>query len=193
LPKEAVMRSILPLFLVPLAASAPALAQEAVPVPAFRSVELRGGGEVVVRPGPVQRVTILDGSSRFTRIYARRDGELKIDACDERCPQHYRLRVEIQSPRVPDVAVSGGGSIATLGGFRPQSELAAAVNGGGGIDLRSVEVRDVTAAVNGGGRINVRPGASLTAAVSGGGSIRYWGNPAVTQAVQGGGSIGPGR
>lgn len=186
------MRSIVPLFALPFAAAAPAVAVENIPVPPFHSVELRGGGQVVVRPGPVQRVTIVDGSSQFTRIYLRRDGELKIDACDNRCPRQYRLRVEIESPHVPDVAVSGGGAIAALGGFAPQRELSAAVNGGGAVDMRSVEATEVSAAVNGGGQISVRPRASLSAAVSGGGEIRYWGNPSVSQAVQGGGSIRPG-
>src|SRR5438270_6174746 len=106
------MRSIMPLFAVALAVSAPAVATELVPVPPFRSVELRGGGDVVVVPGSVQRVTIVDGSARFTRIRVERDGKLKIDACNEQCPHFYRLRLEIESPRVPDLAVTGGGAIA---------------------------------------------------------------------------------
>jgi hypothetical protein len=188
------MRSILlPLFLVPIVAATPALATEVVPVPAFRSVELRGGGEVLLKAGPAQRVTILDGSSRFTRMHVRSDGQLKIDSCVGRCPNRYRLRVQIESPRVPDVAISGGGAIRTAGSFAPQPQLSAAINGGGAIDLRAIEARDVSAAVNGGGHIAVRPSASLTAAVRGGGDIRYWGSPSITQAVHGGGSIGPGR
>ena len=95
------MHSLVPLFLVAFAASAPALAFENVPVPAFHSIQLRGGGEVIVRPGPAQQVTIVEGSSQFTRIYSVRNGELRIDACNNRCPQHYRLRVEIRSPRMP--------------------------------------------------------------------------------------------
>src|SRR5438477_5046879 len=109
------MRSIMPLFAVALAVSAPAVATELVPVPPFRSVELRGGGNVVVVPGPVQRVTIVDGSARFTRMRVERDGKLRIDTCDEQCPHFYRLRVEIQSPDVPDLAISGGGAIAVQG------------------------------------------------------------------------------
>ena len=84
---ELAMRSIIPLFAVALAVSASALATELVPVSPFRSVELRGGGNVVVVPGPVQRVTIVDGSSRFTRFRVERDGQLKIDTCNAQCPQ----------------------------------------------------------------------------------------------------------
>jgi hypothetical protein len=184
------MHSTLPLFVFALAASAPALAAEAVPLPTYSSIELRGGGEVMLARGPVQRVTILDGSSQFTRFHVGRDGKLRIDACNQRCPRNYRLRIQIQGPRVPDVAISGGGAI-RADGFQPQAKLAAAVAGGGQIDLRGVNVADMTAAVHGGGRILVRPARRLTAAVNGGGEVRYWGSPQVTMAVNGGGTVRP--
>ena len=186
------MRSILPLFAAVFAASAPALATEVVPLPQFRSVELRGGGAVTIVPGPAQRVTILEGSSQVTHLSVDRDDQLRIDTCDQRCPPVSRLRVEIESPRVPSLAVNGGGVIATAPGFAPQPHLAAAVNGGGKIDARSVEAQSVSAAVNGGGDLFVSPRSTLAAAVNGGGHIRFRGNPLVTSAIRGGGSISPG-
>jgi hypothetical protein len=163
-----------------------------VPVPQFRAVELRGGGAVTIVPGPTERVTILEGSSRTTRIRVEEEGKLRIDTCIEQCPPLYRLRVEIQSPRVPNLAVDGGGHIGVQGNFAPQSHLAAAVNGGGRIDARSIEAQSVSAAVNGGGELLVRAHSALAAAVNGGGAIRYWGNPIVTTAVRGGGAVRPG-
>ena len=62
------MHPYVPMFVAALALSAPVLATETVPVPAFRNLELRGGGDVVLLPGPAQRVTIVEGSSAFTRI-----------------------------------------------------------------------------------------------------------------------------
>ena len=186
------MRSTIPLFAAALAASAPALALENVPVPGFRAVQLRGGGEVTVRPGPVQRVTIVEGSGQFTALRVERNGQLKIDACNNRCPRHYRLRIEIQSPRVPDLAVSGGGAIRASGGFAATDHLSAAVNGGGSIDARAIDAQNVSAAVNGGGHISVRPRRTLSAAVNGGGEVRYFGNPQVSMAVRGGGTVRPG-
>ena len=183
------MRSTFPLFAVALATSVPALAIEPIALPAFDSVELRGGGEVLVRPGPAQRVTILEGSSRVTRFRVEHGGQLRIDACTRDCPQSYRLRVEIQSPQAPDLAVSGGGEIHAAPGFAPQPRLAAAVNGGGKIDARALDVAEVTAAVHGGGELEVRARSTLTAAVNGGGSIRYSGNPRVTSAIAGGGTV----
>jgi len=186
------IRSTLPLFAFAFVAAVPALAVENVPVGPFRSVELRGGGNVTVVPGPTERVTILEGSSQFTRMYVVNYGQLRIDVCNERCPQNYRLRVEIQSPRVPALAVEGGGAITTMAGFAPQDHVAVAVHGGGKIDARSVDAEEVAAAINGGGELLVRPRASLAAAVNGGGNIRYWGNPSVSEAIRGGGNVSHG-
>jgi hypothetical protein len=183
------VRSTLPLFALALAISAPALAEEVVPVGPFDSLELRGGGSLTLVPGPVERVTILRGSSQVTRFHVDRPGKLRIDVCDGRCPPAYDLRIRIESPRVPDVAISGGGSISAAPGFPPERRLAAAVHGGGTINLRAVDAVDVTAAVDGGGDIFVRPRASLSAAVHGGGDIRYSGNPRVSMAVAGGGDV----
>jgi hypothetical protein len=186
------IRTIFPLVAMALVASVPALASELVPVPQFDAVGLEGGGSVVIVPGPVQRVSILEGSSRFTHIYVEHGRSLKIDTCDRDCPQHYRLKVEIETPRVPVLAVDGGGAINVAGGFAREGHLVAAVNGGGTIDTRAVDAGDVTAAVNGGGDLLVRASSSLTGAVRGGGVVRYWGNPRVTTAIDGGGSVRPG-
>lgn len=183
------MRSTLPLFALALAASAPAVATEIIPVSPFRGIELRGGGDVTLVPGPTQRVTIVKGSSQFTRMRVDRQGKLQIDACNARCPQNYDLEIRIESPRVPDVAIARGGTIKSSPGFAPQSQLSVAIMGGGKIDVRSVDAVDVSAAVNGGGEINVRPRSSLSAAVHGGGEVRYSGNPQVSSAIAGGGSV----
>jgi hypothetical protein len=183
------IRKFLPLFALPLAASAPALAIELVALPHFDAVELRGGGEVAVVPGPAQRIALVEGSTRFTRMRVERGGELIIDTCSVDCPHLYRLRVEIQSPKVPDLGVSGGGEISVRSGFAPQAQLSAAVDGGGRVDTRALEAADVSAAVNGGGELLVRARSTLSGAVNGGGLVRYWGDPRVSSAIAGGGAI----
>lgn len=187
------MRHAVPLLALGFAISAPVAAAELVPVPEFRSVQLRGGGEVTVRPGRAQRVTLVEGSARVTEVKVLPGGKLRIDACDGRCPDRYRLRVLIETPTMPDVAVDGGGAISAASGFRAESQLSAAISGGGSIDLRSVAADGVAAAINGGGEILVQPRRSLSAAINGGGSIRYWGDPSVTSIVNGGGAVVRGR
>lgn len=181
------MRSML--FLLPFAVAAvPAVAAEMVPVPEFRSVQLRGGGSIVVRPGP-QRVTIVSGSTQFTGFRVDHRGQLKIDACNTRCPRDYDLRIEIQAPQIPDLAINGGGSIAAAPGFAPQDQLSAAVNGGGRIDARSVSADNIQAAVNGGGEILTGRSSNLSAAINGGGEVRYAESGQVSSAVRGGGIV----
>ena len=185
------MRPIIPLSAAALGMSAPVLAAEMVPVPAFTAIELSNGGDVELRRGPVQRVTIVEGSSQFTSVRVVRDRKLSIDACNARCPRHYRLRILIESPSVPVLGVSGGGRITAAPGFGSQRDLTVAVGGGGGIDVRAVPAEVATAAVSGGGAIKVRARRVLTAAVNGGGDIQYWGNPTVTSAINGGGIVRP--
>jgi hypothetical protein len=183
------MRSILPLFAIAIAASTPALAVEPVAVPAFRAIQLHGGGIVTITPASVQRVTLLEGSTQFTRIQVDREGKLRIDACNERCPRNYNLRIQIETPSIMGLGVNGGGQMTTANGFASQREIGVAVNGGGKIDARSIDAAAVGAAVNGGGQILVRSNGTLGAAVRGGGEIVYWGNPNVATSIAGGGAV----
>jgi hypothetical protein len=183
------MRGLLPLFVASLIVPAPAQGAENIPLPPFRSVELRGGGDILIVPSAVQRVTIIRGTSRVTRFRMRERGRLQIDACDTHCPPNYSLQIRIESPQLPDVAIAGGGLIRAAPGFAPQGELSAAIDGGGKIDAGAVDASEVSAAVNGGGQISVRARSSLSAAVNGGGEIRYSGNPQVSSAIHGGGAV----
>jgi hypothetical protein len=166
----------------------PLAAAEVINVPSFRAVELRGGGSVIVKPGPV-RVSLIEGSSRVSSLRVDREGKLVISACTGQCPRNYRLRVEISYPRVPPMAVNGGGSIVASPGFAMQDKVAAGVSGGGSIDLRSVSANSTAAGINGGGRILAGRSRTLAAAVNGGGEVRYLGNPQVTTAINGGGIV----
>ncbi len=157
----------------------------------FDSVELHGGGHIVLRHGASERVTLLAGSTQYTRIHVEDGHKLVIDACNSDCPNQYDLEIDIVTPDIKGVAIEGGGHIETAPGFPAQGMIAAAVDGGGHIDLGNIDVKTGTAAVHGGGHIQIRVESVLTAAVEGGGAIRYWGNPHVMSAIDGGGSIRP--
>jgi hypothetical protein len=169
--------------------SAPARAQDVVSVPHFDSVELEAGGHVVVRYGDVQEVRLISGSTQFTRFTVEDGRKLRIDACNDDCPRHYDLQVEITTPHIDALAVDGGGVIDSEGGFPAPHRLALAIEGGGKIDARAMNAERATVAIDGGGVIDVRAESELTAAINGGGNIRYWGNPRVTQAIDGGGEV----
>jgi hypothetical protein len=169
-------------------AAAPALAQT-VPVAPFDNVELEGGGYVIIKYGERQQVRIVSGSPAFTRFVEDEPHKLRIEACNRECPRHYNLQVEITTPRIEGLGVSGGGSIDSMGGFPAPRSLAIGVEGGGTVDARALDAQNVDAGVDGGGVIRVRATSKLTAAINGGGRIRYWGNPQVTQAISGGGNV----
>lgn len=166
-----------------------AFAGTAVPTGHFDGVELRGGGHVTVKHGASQSVTLVKGSTQYTRFHIRDGHVLIIDACDGSCPHVYDLDVEIVTPDLTSAAVNGGGEIVASSGFPARGQFAAAVNGGGEIDMRAIGAATVSAAVHGGGDVHVTATQQLNAAVSGGGDITYRGNPQVNEAVNGGGSV----
>ena len=177
-------------------ASLPARAdsQPASPATAtsFRSIELRGGGIATVRHGSVRRVTVLgENPGRPIRIDG---GSLVIDRCSDRCPRgRHRIEVEIVTPELDRVAVTGGGRIALDGAFPRQEAIAASVSSGGLVDIRRLEAARVAAAVDNGGRILAFPGEALAASVSDGGNVIYWGDPAVTSSIRRGGVVEKGH
>src|SRR5690349_25124506 len=93
-----------------LLAAVPAAAQGPVAVPAFDSIDLRGGGSVILRHGAVQQVRLIRGSAEVSGFTVDDDGRLKIEVCVDRC-RDYELEVEIVTPDIDALAVRGGGSI----------------------------------------------------------------------------------
>ncbi len=164
-----------------------------VSVAPFTSIELRNGGEAVVRYGTTQRVTLIKGSSNCTEVTVTNGDRLIIDNTGrDACPRGYELQIEIITPHLKGLAVANGGLLQSLGDFPGETALSLAVNQGGVLDVRSITVDSVLAAVKSGGRILARPRISLAASVADGGVITYWGNPTVTSATRHGGIINKG-
>ena len=173
------------ILLLAVLASPPAAAAAAEP--AFRSIELRGGGTVTVRHGPTHRVAVRSGGAG--RAIRYEGDRLVIDPCRRPCPAGHRIEVEVTAPRLDGLAVADGGTIQLAGGFPAQAEVAAAVSSGGTIDMRRLGAGHVTAAVVQGGRILASAGRELTAAIMDGGLVTYWGDPKVTSSVRRGGAV----
>lgn len=166
-----------------------ASAQTAVPVGHFDGVEVNGGGHVTLRYGAQQRVVITAGSAQISKFHIEDGNKLVIDICDNNCPMHYDLQVDITTPEIRDLGIQGGGEIDVAQGFPAQDKLSVAVEGGGKINTRAMTARSASASVDGGGVILVDASDALTAAVNGGGDVRYTGNPRVTTAINGGGNV----
>jgi hypothetical protein len=168
--------------------STTAVAQTNIPVGPFRAVELTHGGHVIVRHGPVQRVTLLTGDTRYTQV--RLDGQrLVIDKCAAKCPRGYRMQVEVITPQLSAAAVSNGGTLQIAGAFPAQAAIEAEVEQGGMVDIRAIAADAVDASVHSGGRIFTTPRETLTATIQSGGAITYWGSARVRSSVRDGGVV----
>ena len=174
------------LALIALALAAPAAAQTPVPVGRFDAISLVGGGTVTVRHGPTHRVTLLRGDLATSSVEVD-DRSLEIRACRRSC-RNYRLEVEVVTPDIDAVAITGGGAI-RFSGFPAQRSLAASVTGGGSLDARGMSADSVAASVKGGGTITAAPRKSLAASINGGGTVRYTGQPTRSVSINGGGSV----
>ena len=171
-------------ILATVMAASPVSAEGPVAVPRFHSVELQGGGQVTLRHGAVQRVTLVRGNEEVTSFTVER-GQLEIEACARRC-RDYDLEVEIITPDIDALAIRGGGAIRAAGSFPAKSDLAVAVSGGGALDVREIAANDVAASISGGGLIRTHARNSLAASINGGGSVRYVGEPERTLSINGG-------
>lgn len=169
--------------------TSPVWAQQAVPVPHFESIGLNGMGTVNVRHGTQQQVVIREGSADVTSIRVKNGNSLEIDACRNECPDNYRLTVDIVTPELGDLAISGSGRMTVSGGFAAAGSRALAVNGSGIIDANALSAARTDAAISGSGHIRAGSTSELQAAISGSGKISYRGNPQVQSAVSGSGVI----
>jgi len=168
--------------------SAPAIAED-VAVGHFDQVELDGGGHVTVKYGPTQKVTLLKGSTEYTKFTIRQGNQLEIKSCPWHCPADYTVDVEIVTPFINAASIDGGGHIVIAGGFPAQHDLAAAIDGGGSLNLTALSADVVNAAIDGGGHIDITAKQRLHAAIDGGGLITYHGDPQVMSAIDGGGTV----
>jgi hypothetical protein len=171
--------------------AAPALASAAtvVPVDKFTALELRGGGTITIRQGPVQKVTVIEDTSGRSEIEVVDGGKLILRSCRGTCWGHSHFEVEVETPVMSSVTITGGGHITAEGAFAPQGAVAAKINGGGVIDLKTMPAQSASAVIHGGGKIMVAAQDSLSASIAGGGSIRYVGHPSVSTSIHGGGSV----
>jgi hypothetical protein len=179
------------LFLATISVAATPLAMRSgVPLTtSFNAVELRNGGKVNLVHGPSQGVSLLKGDPEQASITIRDNGRLVIDRCPTHCPRNHDFEVNVVTPALSAIAVAEGGTIQSRGEFPMQPEIGVAVSQGGTIDIRSMQVENVTASVYSGGRIFSRPGAALSANVEQGGNITYWGDAVVKSSVRHGGVV----
>lgn len=177
-------------------------------VPAFRSVDLAGSINVVIRVGEPRSVRIYGDDNLIDRVTTDVSSTTLVIGTT---PGSYAttglMRVEVTVPSLNKLTLSGTVMATGIEGPRltltiPGSgvvrasgsteELDATVSGSGQAELDGVDARVVQAVVSGSGEIVVTAVESLDASVPGSGSIVYTGEPtSVTKSVTGSGDIVP--
>jgi putative autotransporter adhesin-like protein len=194
--------------------SAPGVEGSGVPatqtraVPAFHSVELVGGNNVVIHVGEKRSVVVRADDNLLGRVTTKvASGKLVIGNTPGSLTTKSPMSVAVNVPTLSAVTLAGGGNIVVVGS--KAERLTVTLSGGGNVTGRGIARRlDVTlsgsgtawftqlpansvhAVLSGSGTIYVTATRSLDAAVPGSGTIVYSGNPRdVTKSVTGSGTI----
>ena len=179
-------------------------------LPSFRSVELAGSNNVVIRVGEKQSVVVKGDDNLLDRVTTRvESGSLVIGNTPGSFETKSPMSVEVTVPALTALSVTGSGNC-WVSGIRTKSftvsvsgsgvvtaegsasNLEASVSGSGVAKLSQLVARDVTAVVSGSGDVFVTATHSLDASIPGSGAIVYSGNPQeVTKSITGSGAIVP--
>ncbi|HSM94781.1 MAG TPA: DUF2807 domain-containing protein [Rhizomicrobium sp.] len=166
-----------------IALAAPAFADQTIAVAPFNAVEASDGAHVIIRHGNRQQVTMVEGSTEYSRFEVR-DGVLHLVACQGwHCPWNYKFKVEVTMPQINAIDASDGAYIETQGSFPAQHDLAVKATDGGNIDARALAAANVNAHASDGGNLKIHPRQSMKAHADDGGNIDYWGNPTITTLI----------
>jgi len=177
-------------------------------VAAFKSVELAGANNVVVRIGGEQSVVVKADDNLLDRVTTEvRSGTLVIDNTQGGFSTKSPMSVEVDVPTLNALTLSGSGNIVvtgveadsldvslpgsgTLTGSGTAARLDVGVAGSGMVQFTELVAQAVRAAVSGSGSVFVTATESLDASVPGSGAIIYAGSPQdVTKSITGTGAI----
>lgn len=179
-------------------------------VGAFSGVELAGSNLVAIRVGSPSSVVVHadDNLLKFVTTEVQ-DGRLVVGETGGSFSSKTPMRVDVTTPSLDAVTLSGSGIVAVTGIGGPSftiavpgsgvirasgttSRLDVSVDGSGDAELQGLTAKAVHATVQGSGRVAVTATESLDASIPGSGAITYGGSPAqVTTHVTGSGAVVP--
>jgi hypothetical protein len=183
-------------------------ATQARALPAFRTVELAGDNNVIVRVGATQSVVVHADSNLLARVTTKvRSGSLIIGTTSGSFNAKAPMFVTVSLPSIDAIRLQGAGNITVVGinsrslivalpgsgvvhATGATTHLAATIGGEGTALLSNLTARNASAAISGDGSIMLTATRSLRASISGSGTILYGGSPAqVNKSVTGSGTI----
>ena len=177
-------------------------------VAAFKTVELAGSNNVVIRVGEKQSVVVKGDDNLLDRVTTDvQSGTLVIGNTPGSFTTETPMSVEVSVPTLTALKLAGSGNIVvngieteslkvalpgsgTLTGSGSTTLLDVTVSGSGTVQFTQLVADNAQAVVSGSGSIFITATKSLDASVSGSGAILYSGNPQdVTKSVTGTGAI----
>jgi len=177
-------------------------------LPAFESVELAGGNNVVIHVGAPQSVVVRADDNLLNRVTTDvRSGTLVIGNTPGSLTSKSPMSVAVTVPTLSALTLAGGGNIVVdgiktesftvilsgsgnLSGNGTAGSLDVTLSGSGNAWFTQLSADNVHAVLSGSGNVYVTATKSLDASVPGSGTIIYAGYPQhVTKSVTGSGAI----
>jgi len=174
----------------------------------FKSVELAGSNNVLIRVGEKQSVVVRADHNLLNRVTTDvQSGKLVVGNTPGSFTTRSPMSVEVDVPTLNQLTLAGSGNIVasnieahslevilsgsgTLNGSGAAKRLDVRVSGSGTVHFERLAATDARTVVSGVGSIFVTATKDLDASVSGVGAIVYSGNPQhVTKSVTGEGAV----
>lgn len=183
-------------------------ATQARALPAFRTVDLAGDNNVIVRVGATQSVVVHADNNLLSRVTTRvRSGHLIIGTTPGNLKAKAPMFVTVSLPSIDAIRLQGDGNITAVGinsrslivalpgsgvihATGATTHLAVTIGGEGTALLGNLMAHNARVAISGDGSIMLTATRSVSASISGSGTILYGGSPAhVSKAITGSGTI----
>jgi hypothetical protein len=123
-------------------------------VPSFRGIDFKIAGNVNISQGNTQEVSVTGDANIIENIDTDISGGVWDIDFGSDCFDHYDLTVNITTPNIEELVLSGSGNI-TLNNFTGQGDLSLEISGSGKINLDEfVGCEDLSIKINGSGTIH---------------------------------------
>lgn len=178
-------------------------------VDSFGRIDLRGSSDVEIRQGDERVVVVEADDNLLDLITTDVRGETLVISSRRPYSSRLGVRVQVTTPNLSAVSVSGSGDITIDGLSSPSFEIsvqgsgdvAAAgevdrlevrIMGSGDVELFALRAREAKVSIAGSGDAELEVSEALDATIQGSGDIVYRGHPPkVTQRVHGSGDVVP--
>ena len=152
----------------------------------FDRVELRGGGEIMIR---FSSDYTFENTSDNSYWAVGIDDDALVLSCYKSCVGSNSRSGIVTMPRIEGLKIKGGADIDFEGAFEKRDEFKIELLGGGDVNAFAVPADKVDVSIKGGGDIKVSPSSELNVSIFGGGDVQYRGTPEVSKSIFGGGEV----